>query len=174
MKLRYYLKRRGAGPHPIYIALYQRNSTELIYTGERIHLKDWSVKERAPKDHNSEIKKAIERAEALVKKSIKRLELEERIVTPLSVKITYTEDQAAREERQVQSEKKYKEEMVTLIKLAERWTEEELFRYRKSSQRLIKESIKLFTSYLRSVGYATLERKGLTQTIISGYARYLL
>lgn len=174
MKLRYYLKRRGAGPHPIYIALYQRNSTELIYTGERIHLKDWSIKERAPKDHNSEIKKAIEKAEALVKKSIKRLELEERIVTPLSVKVTYMEDQAAREEKQLQSEKKYKEEMVTLIKLAERWTEEELFRYRKSSQRLIKESIKLFTSYLRSVGYATLERKGLTQTIISGYERYLL
>jgi integrase len=174
MKLRYYLKRRGSGPHPIYIALYHRDSTELIYTGERIHLKEWSIKERAPKDHNSEINKAIEKVEALVKKSIKRLEFEERVVTPLSVKITFMEDEAAREATQQQAEKKYKEEMVTLIKLAERWTEEELFRFRKSSQKTIKESIKLFTSYLKSVGYATLERKGLTQTIISSYERYLL
>lgn len=174
MKLRYYLKRRGVGPHPIYIALYSKNDTELIYTGERIHLKDWSVKERTPKNHNSDVSKAIEKAEALIKKSIKRLEFEERLVTPLSVKITYMEDQAAREEKQITLEKKYKEEMVTLIKLADRWTEEELFRFRTSSQKVIKESIKLFTNYLRSVGYASLERKGLTQTIISGYERYLL
>lgn len=174
MKLRYYLKRRGDGPHPIYIALYQGDSTELIYTGQRIRIQDWSDKDRAPKNHNSEISKEIEKVQGLVKKSIKRLEFEERIVNPLSVKITYMEDQVDREEKQKQAEKKYKQERVTLIKLANQWTEEELFRFRISSQKVVKESIKLFTSYLKSVGYASLERKNLTQTIISGYERYLL
>lgn len=174
MKLRYYLKRRGAGPHPIYIALYQSNITELIYTGQTIKLIDWSSKERAPKNQGADLSKAIEKVKAAVKKVIAKLELDDRVVTPFSVKLAYMEDLAAKEHQQAQVDKKVKVEMVTVCKLADRWTEEELFRFRPSSQRAVKESINAFTAYLKSVGFATLERKSLNHAIISGYERYLL
>lgn len=174
MKLRYYLKRRGPGPHPIYIALYAGNTTELIYTGHRIKISEWSEKDRQPKNHNSEVSKALDKVKTAVKKTISKLELDDRVVSPFSVKLAYMEDLAGREQSQQQSDKKAKQEAVTLCKLAERWTENELFRFRASSQRSVKESINAFTTYLKSVGLASLERKALNQTIISGYERYLL
>lgn len=174
MKFRYYLKRRGDGPHPIYIALYQGDATELIYTGQRVKISEWSVKDRAPKNHNSDVSKSIDKVKTAVKKVIARMELEDQLVTPFSVKIAYMEDLSSKEHLREQSDKKARVEMITVCKLADRWTEEELFRFRKSSQRSVKESINAFTSYLKSVGLATLERKALNQTIISGYERYLL
>ena len=174
MKLRYYLKRKGTGPHPIYMALYEGANTELIFTGQRLHSKEWSASDRAPKNHNSDPYKAIEKIKAAVKKAIGRLEFEEQIITPFSVKIAYMEDLAVKEQTHAQADAKMKSDMVTVIKLADRWTSEELFRFRPSSQRAVKESINAFTAYLKSVGFATLERKFLTQTIISAYERYLL
>jgi integrase len=174
MKLRYYLKRRGDGPHPIYIALYHGNTTELIYTGQRIKSLDWSDKDRAPKNHNSDIYKAIEKVKAGVKKTIARIELDDRIASPFSVKVAYLEEVAQRQQNQVQADKKAKQDIVTLVKLADRWTDNELFRFRASTQRAVKESINAFTAYLKSVGYGSLERMALNQTIISGYERYLL
>lgn len=174
MKFRYYLKRRGDGPHPIYIALYQGDATELIYTGQRVKISEWSVKDRAPKNHNSDVSKSIDKVKTAVKKVIARMELEDQLVTPFSVKIAYMEDLSSKEHLREQSDKKARVEMITVCKLADRWTEDELFRFRKSSQRSVKESINAFTSYLKSVGFATLERKSLNQTIISGYERYLL
>lgn len=174
MKLRYYLKLDKDGPHQIYIALYQNNSKELIYTGQRIKITDWSEKDGAPKNHNSEASRAVEKVKTAVKKVITKLELDDRIVTPFSVKQAYIEDLEQKEHLQLQTDKKSKQEIVTICKLAERWKENELFRFRKSSQRSVKESINAFTEYLKSVGFASLERKALTQTIISGYERYLL
>lgn len=174
LKLRYYLKRRGPGPHPIYIALYQGDTTELIYTGHRIKISEWSEKDRQPKNHGSEVSKAVEKAMAMVKKTISKLEIDDRVVSPFSVKLAYMENLAITEQSQQQSDKKAKQEAVTLCKLADRWTENELFRFRASSQRSVKESINAFTSYLKSVGFATLERKALNNTVISGYERYLL
>lgn len=174
MKLRYYLKRSGSEPYPIYIALYQGNKPEFISTGQRIKVSDWSEKERAPKKQNSEVSKAIDKIKTAVKKVIAKLEIEDRIVTPFSVKVAYMEELATKKQHQAHSDKKAKQDAVTIIKLAEKWTENELFRYRPSSQRSVKESINAFTSYLKSVGYGNLERKALTQTIISGYERYLL
>jgi hypothetical protein len=62
MKIRYLLKRRGpkGGTHPIYLALYDGDQTEIIYTGQRITLKDWSANDRLPKDHTGDTFKAIE------------------------------------------------------------------------------------------------------------------
>lgn len=174
MKLRYYLKLDKSGPHQIYIALYQNDSKNFIYTGQRINISDWSEKDRAPKNHNSEVAKTIEKAMVMVKKTIAKLELDDRIVTPFSVKLAYMEELALKEHQQGQADKKSKQEIITICKLADRWTQEELFRFRKSSQRSVKESINAFTSYLKSVGFATLERKALTQSVISGYERYLL
>jgi integrase len=173
MKIRYYLHRKKP-PYMIYIALYLGDMKEIISTGQRIELKDWSEKERAPKNQNSEVSKAIEKVKAVVKKAIARLEFEDQIVTPFSVKLAYMEDLAVKEHQRNQADKKLKSDMVTLIKLADRWTSEELFRFRPSSQRSVKESINAFTAYLKSVGFASLERKSLTQTIISAYERYLL
>lgn len=158
----------------IYVALYLGNMKEMISTGQKIELKDWSEKERAPKNQNSEVSKAIEKVRASVKKAISRLEFEDKPVTPFSVKVAYMEDLAEKEKAHASADRKAKAEMVTLIKLADRWTQEELFRFRSSSQRSIKESINAFTTYLKSVGFASLERKSLTHTIISAYERYLL
>lgn len=174
MKLRYYLKRRAAGPHPIYIALYQGNTTELIYTGHLLKITEWSVKDRAPKNHSGDAARAIEKVNTAVKKIIAKLEIDDRVITPFSVKLAYMEDLSARERQQQQSDKKAKIELVTVCTLADRWTKNELFRFRKSSQRSVKESINAFTAYLKSVGFASLERKGLNHAIISGYERYLL
>jgi len=156
------------------MALYEGANTELIFTGQRLHSKEWSASDRAPKNHNSDPYKAIEKIKAAVKKAIGRLEFEEQIITPFSVKIAYMEDLAVKEQTHAQADAKMKSDMVTVIKLADRWTSEELFRFRPSSQRAVKESINAFTAYLKSVGFATLERKFLTQTIISAYERYLL
>lgn len=174
MKLRYYLNRRGAGPHPIYVALYQNDSKEFIYTGQLISSNEWSKKERAPKNHSSQISKAIEKVKAIVNKIITKLELDDRIVTPFSVKLAYMEELALKEHNQEKADKKSKVEIVTVCKLADRWVSDELFRFRKNTRKSVKASINAFTTYLKSVGFTTLERKSLNDTIISGYERYLL
>lgn len=174
MKLRYLIKRKKNKVHPIYVALFEGNNAELIYTGQRIAINEWSVADSFPKNHNSDVSKAIKKVMKMVERMISKLEFEERIITPFSVKVAYMEEAALKRLQHEESDKKLKQETVTLIKLAERWTQEELFRFRSSSQRAVKESINAFTAYLKSVGYASLERKSLNQTIISAYERYLL
>src|SRR5688500_18787674 len=119
MKFRYYLKKQKAGPHPIYIALYQSDRTELIFTGQRIKITDWSIKDGATIDHSSAVSKVIEKVQKAVKKCIAKLEFEEQPVTPFSVKLAYMEELALKEHQQVLTEKKLKTDTVTLIKLAE-------------------------------------------------------
>lgn len=176
MKIRYLLKRRGAkgATHPIYCALYSGDQTELIYTGQRIFLKDWSVKDRLPKDHQGDIFKAIEKLKAAIQQAIRRLEADERPVTPYTVKEQYERSTQAKEEAQQTADKRAKRDAITVIKLADQWLENELFRFKASSQKSVKESLKAFTEYLKKAGLATLERKELTREIISGYERYLL
>lgn len=176
MKIRYLLKKRGpkGGTYPIYLALYQDDLTEIIFTGQRITLKDWSKKDRAPKDHSSETFQAIEKIKGEVQLAIHRLEAERQPVTPYTVKSQYTATTANKEASQRDSDKKAKSDLVTISKLANQWTETELFRFRPSSQRSVKESINAFTKYLKLAGLATLERKALTPSVISGYERYLL
>ena len=67
-----------------------------------------------------------------------------------------------------------KAELVTVIKLVNRWTDEELFRFRDSTKKSVIESLNQFTTYLKDAGYANLERRQLNRSIISGYERYLL
>jgi integrase len=174
MKLRYLIKWKKDKTHPIFVAMYDGNNTELIFTGHRISRNDWSTADAAPKNHSSDVSKGIKKVMKAVEKIISKLEYEERIVTPFSVKVAYMEDQTLKKLQQIEADNKLKQDVVTVIKLAERWMAEELFRYRPSSQRTIKESINAFASYLRTVGFASLERKNLNQTIISGYDRYLL
>lgn len=173
MKIRYLLRKR-VNPPQIYLALYSNDFTELIYTGQRIPLSEWSKKDRAPKKHDSDVFHAIEKVKKDVQKAIKRLEAEDKPVTPFTAKQEYLSLVKANEKAQGESDRKAKKELVTVTKLANQWLENELFRYRKSSQKSITESINAFTGYLKMAGLATLQRKELTQEVISGYERYLL
>jgi len=176
MKLRYLLKRRGpkGGTHPVYLALYSGEFTEIIFTGQRIILKDWSVQDRSPKDHSSDIFKAVEKVKADVQKAMRRLEADEKPLTPYTVKQVYSTNQDNKEASQAQADKKAKGDLMTVTKLATRWVENGIFRFRKSTQTQVKSSITNFTNYLKIAGLASLERGKLTPEIISGYERYLL
>jgi len=176
MKIRYLLKRRGpkGGNHPVYLAIYKNDLTEIIFTGQRITVKEWSQKERAPKDHTGEAFKAIEVIKADVQKAIKRLEADEKPVTPFTVKREYLERQEMKESTLKESDRKAKKELVTISKLAGQWLEAELFRFRTSTQKAVRESINAFTEFLKAAGLATLERKGLTQDVVREYEKYLL
>jgi integrase len=175
MKIRYLLKRRGkSGSHPIYIALYDGDDTEIIYTGHRIPLKDWSTKDRSPKDHSSDTFKAIEKVKSSIQQSIRRLEADEKPVTPYTVKEQYELNTKAKEDAQRHADKRAKQDHVTIIRLANTWLENELFRFKLSSQKSVKESINAFTEYLKKVGLTSIERKEISRETISSYERYLL
>lgn len=176
MKIRYLLKKRGAksATHPIYLAIYQGDETEIIFTGERISSKDWSKKDRSPKDHSGNTYKSIEKVKSDVQRAIHRLEADGKPVTPYTVKEQYEASTSTREVNQRESDKKAKGDLITVTKLANQWIETELFRFRPSSQKSVRESINAFTHYLKISGLASLERKSLNQAVVSGYDRYLL
>lgn len=175
MKIRYLLKRKGQGAqHPVYLALYLNDQTEIIFTGQRIQLSDWSVSERQPKKHNSDIYRAIEKVKHEVQKTIRRLEADEQPVTPYTVKDAYVRSLELKVASQANLDKKSKSEAISIVKMADHWIENEIFRFRKSTQKSVKESINAFKAYLLVVGLGALERRDLTQDTISKYERYLL
>src|SRR5260221_5987809 len=92
MKTRYLLKKRGSVKgvtHPIFVALYEGDVTELIFTGQRIPLKEWSTSDRLPKDQKGEIYKEITRVMDAIGKAKVRLDAAEQPVTPYTVKTEY-------------------------------------------------------------------------------------
>jgi hypothetical protein len=177
MKTRFLLKKRGSAKgatHPIYIALYDGDQTEIIYTGQRITKADWHKSERLPRDHEGEIYKEIEKVRKKVDLAKVRLEADEKPVTPFTVKQAYEALVKSKGQDQLSKDKKAKEGLRTIKALAERWTENNLFHYKPSSQKSVRESIKAFTDYLTKTGQIGLERKDLDEEIINGYAKYLL
>ena len=119
MKIRYLLKRRGpkSGTHPLYLALYDRLNTQIIYSGHRLTLKEWSAKERLPKDHTGEAFKDMEKIRTDVQKAIRRLEAQEQPVTPFTVKQEYTRGDKERQAQQADREKKAKLGLMTMARL---------------------------------------------------------
>jgi integrase len=176
MKIKYLLKKRGTSGAAflIYCALYSGDDTEIIYTGQRTAKKDWSKSERLPKDQKGDVFKAIEKVKGSIVQAMRRLEADERPVTPYTVKAEYEQMTEAKGDAQRQADKRSKTSTVTITKLVAQWLRSELFRFKTSSQKSITESLNAFTEYLKKVGLATLERKELTREIISGYERYLL
>lgn len=174
MKIRFYLKKKGNGPHPVYLALYEGNTHELIFSGHRIPLKEWSVGDKAPKSHTSDVAKSLEKIKQRVARAIRKLEFEEKAVTPFSVKQAYQETEDDKNAEQAKEEAKARAEMITVAKLADRWLEEETHNYRASTKRSVSESIKQFKEYLKWAGYANLERRQLDRPVISGFERYLI
>lgn len=174
MKCRYLLKKKDKrGQHQIYLALYQNDEVELIYTQQRSLLKEWSENERAPKNHKSEVFLAIEKIKREVQKTIQSLESRDRPVTPLTVKVEYRTNKKIRESEQKNNDAITKEGLKSVPKLADNWTTNYLFRYKESTQKSVKESINQFVEYLKKVGLSNLEKKDLNKAVITDYERYL-
>ena len=176
MKIRYLLKRRGprSGTQPIYLALYQGDETEIIFTGQRIAPKDWNKKERLPKDHTGDIYKAIEQVKSDVQKVIRRMEADEVSLTPFTVKQEYTRRQREKQAAQSARDKKAKLGLMTLSSLIAKYLEQGIYQYKHSTQKAVTESLNQFLRYLKKKGMLTLEKKDLDQDIVNDYERSLI
>lgn len=51
--------------------MYDGDITELIYTGERTSIKDWSRAEGAPKDQTSDLYTRLEKIKSQVQKTLR-------------------------------------------------------------------------------------------------------
>ena len=176
MKTRYLLKKRGSAKgatHPIYIALYEGDQTEIIYTGQRITKAGWSKSNNEPIDQGGDIYKEIERVKKSVATAKLRLEADEKPITPFTVKQSYEALMKEKNETQLHKDKKDKEGLKTISSLAKHWKENNLFQFAKATQAAVSQSIDQFTDYLTKVGLAGLERKDLNEDIINGYSRFL-
>ena len=175
MKIRNLIKRRNkkAKLYHVYVALYHGDLTELISTGQRIALKEWNEAERAPKDHNSEVSKGIEKVRANLQRAIRRLEADEKPVTPFTLKQEYTTSLKQKEEKQQQQDRHDKASLTSISSLIDQWIKKGLDNYQPSTKKVVITSIKMFKEYLKVTGQPRLERKELTPETITAYARYL-
>jgi integrase len=175
MKVRYLLKKKGKSKdgQPIYIALYHNDQTELIFTGEKIKVKDWNSNERLPKDHTGDTYTRIEKVRGKVQKIIKLLEAQDKPVTPFTVKQEYQEVQRKRDVDLLAEDGRQKQYIETVNNLVKRWLENDIFMYKASTQKTIKQSLGQFTTFLKVAGLQALQRQHLTPSIIKQFERYL-
>lgn len=175
MKIRYLLKKRfkKGSPNPIYLALYLNDQTELIYTKERILIKDWNKDECLPKDHTSDISTRIAKVKVAVQKIMKWLEVQDKPVTPYTVKYEYLESQKRKATDQLAIDKTSKQGQSTVTSLIDRWIQNDLFKYKASTKKTIVQSLGQFKLYLKVSGQSTLDRKHLDSDVIRSYERYL-
>lgn len=175
MKIRYLLKKKGkkATSHPIYVALYQNDQIELIYTSERIKLKDWNQSEGCPKDHKTDTFARIEKVKSDVLKTMRLLEAQDKPVTPFTVKLEYNQNKLKKNSDQLLKDKKDKEGLETVHTLATKWLDERTFNYKPSTRKSLKLSIAQFQNFLKISGLVTLQKQNLTADIIRIYERYL-
>lgn len=173
MKIRYLLKKKETD-FMIYVAIYELDETVVISTGQRIKKGDWSVKDNFPKDHKSSTSKAISKVKAEVMKAITRLEGIGEEPTPAGIKKEYFKAHLTAVEDRRTAIKKEKTDLSKIVKLAEWWKDNGVFKYRKNTQRAVKSSIQKFIDYLKTHNLSSLEQKALTPTIINAYDRHLL
>ena len=162
MEIRYHKK--GPDPHYLYVAVYDREGDALIATGEKISGKDWRA-------HRYPVKAQAVMTDVL--KVRRLLEAQEEDVTPITVKRAYE----LRKEESVESlqrrEKTRKKESQVLIHMLNDWTANHIFRFRPSTQKIIRHSISVFKEFLSEAGHPGLERKELNNELIAKYERYL-
>jgi len=177
MKTRYLLKKRGGvkgATHPIYIALYEGDTTELIYTGQRITLKEWSPNDRLPKDQKGEVYRAIEKVREAINKAKVRLDADERAITPFTIKQAYETLAKQKGDAQHSKDKIAKLGLRTVYSLAKSYKENLPDKFSKATKTTVSISIDQFMQYLDKTGKRSLEIKDLTQETIDSYAKYLL
>jgi hypothetical protein len=175
MKTRFLLKRRGKGPtHPIYIGLYDGDQTEIIYTGHRITLKEWDSKVRLPKNHSGEIFREIDKIMKDVNKAKLKLEVDDKMITPFTVKQAYESQTDKRADTQKGLEKTLKAGKKTIYWLAEQFRNEHLPDVEESTKETLRISINQFLAYLEKSGNKTLEKSEFSEEVINGYGEHLL
>lgn len=175
MKVRFLLKKKSKDQNSglIYLALYLQDGVELISTGQRILEKDWSTKDQFPKQHLGTIAKAINDVKAGVDKAVIRLQAKEIPITPFAIKQEYQAHSIQRISQQIQKDQKIKENKKSVKKLAESWLETDLFKYQKSTQKAVKESINQFIEFLDKTGNSSIEKADLDSKLITAYEKYL-
>lgn len=172
MKIRFLLKRRGGrgATHPIYLALYDHEFTELIYTGNRCTIKDWSKEDRLPKNHSGEIYTSINTVKLKVEKVMKRMQADDLVVTPFQLKQEYEKFEKSKKDIQHSSDKKEKESLTSITGLIKKWIDTSMTEYQPSTRKTVTISINQFKDYLKVSGQLRLEKKDLTADIIHDYA----
>ena len=173
MKIRYFLKLTG-GEHKVFLALYENEQTALISTGERCAPSAWDKKQREPKDQDSDVYLAIEKVKSLVLKAKKRLEVEEKTVTPFTLKDAYLKSQSEKTSTQHEHDKKNKVELATVSSKIEKYFTEGMDDdYQPNTKKNIKSSIRIFQAYLKSIGKSKITCAELNDELFNDYARYL-
>ncbi|MFN7490840.1 MAG: tyrosine-type recombinase/integrase, partial [Chryseotalea sp.] len=172
MKLRFLLKRKGGkgATHPIYLAIYSEDQTELIYTGYRIKLKDWSLAERAPVNSNSIVSIDIHRMKDEVDKLKSKMLLDGKIITPFQLKQEYLKQTESKNQNQQKTDKEEKLNNATVSSLIEKWIKTGMSEYLPSTKRTVLISINQFKEYLKFSGQLKLEKKDLNSDLIREYA----
>jgi integrase len=172
MKIRFLLKKRGDAnsEHPIYLALYDKDTTELIYTKHRCTHDDWEAESRLPKDHTGEIYTAIHDVKRAVEKVMRRMQLDDKVITPFKLKQEYEAIQKQKEAKQKDIDKKEKLSLTSVTSLISRWIESELTEYQASTRKTVTISINQFKEFLKVTHRLKLEKKNLTPEIIQEYA----
>jgi integrase len=171
MEIRYHKKDKDAeGKFLLYVAIYGSHDTRKVSTGIKISSAEWDDKRKEPRGE-ALTKGSIVMADVL--KAKRRLEALEQDVTPTTVKDEY--DRKKREKGQDIEIRDIsrKRDAARVTKLADTWTSNHLFAYRRSTQRSIKESITQFTGWLTSSGRAGIDRKDLSHDVIARYEKHL-
>ncbi len=172
MKIRFLLKKRGGrgATHPIYLALYDHEFTEIIYTGYRCTVKEWSKEDRLPKDHSSEIYTAVNTVKLKVEKVMKKMQADDLVVTPFQLKQEFEKVEKLKMDIQHSSDKKEKESLTSITGLIKKWIDTSMTEYQPSTRKTVTISINQFKEYLKVSGKLRLEKKDLTPDIIHDYA----
>jgi integrase len=171
MKINYFLKRRGK-ISPIYVVLRDSEEEELIYTGQKIQVTQWNVKERKPKDETTDLFHAIEKIRAEVIRVRRIMEVNEQTVTPYTLKEEFEKRLQAKKVTQNVTDKKAKAGSSTITSLIDKWIENGLDHYQKTTKKAVKCSIKIFQRYIKA-HHPRIERGSLNADILNAYSRYL-
>ena len=157
----------------VYVALYLKDTVELISTGQRIRKGEWSSTDQFPKEHRGEVAKTITNVKSRISKAITRLEAREQVVTPFSVKQEFNHFENERVNQQLAIDKKQKENTKSIKVLATQWMENSIFHFELSTQKTVRESINQFLEFLTKSGNGSIERREITESLITAYERYL-
>jgi integrase len=171
MTIEYLLKSKREKNY-IYIAIYQNDETALISTGETIPSKAWSKASRRPIDQSSDISINIEKIKSDILKVRRLMVAHDKEVTAYSLQQEYLKQRKARKDKQTSEDQKEKTGSNTIAPQIDRYMNDGLTEYRKSTAKAVKESMRVFKAFLKSA-YPGLERRDLSLDIINDYARFL-
>ncbi len=175
MKVRLLFKKKSKSHKEglIYIALYLGDTTELISTGQRIPEREWSKNDNKVKAHLGNVYKEIEKIKSKVDDAITRLQARKvDIITPMLVKEEFMADHKGKVGKQMAEDLISKKGQLPLKHIATQWLENNLFKYKISTQKAVKESMNQFLDFVaRRHGHVL--QSELDEQLIAGYEKYL-